>query len=379
MQLYPLLGGHPNKSFLEWSFPSGSTISFGHLEHENDVLNWQGSQIAYIGFDELTHFSESQFFYMLSRNRSVANVKPSIRATCNPDPDSWVRKFIDWWIGKDGYPIKSKIGRVRYFIRRDDEIFWANSREEIFEQFGRTAEVQPKSVTFIPAKLEDNKILMEKDPAYASNLLAMSRVDRLRLKEGNWDVRPSAGLMFRREWFTIVDAIPAGAIRQVRFWDRAATKPNEENKNPDWTRGIKLYKYSDNTMVVADMRSAQDTPGQIEKLIKATASHDTKSCAIKSQRDPGSAGVAEAEYFTRMLIGYVVSTEPSSKDKVTRSKPVSAQVEAGNIKVLRAPWNDDFFKELENFPKEGSHDDIVDALSGAFNELCGGLSLADVL
>ena len=53
------------------------------------------------------------------------------------------------------------------------------------------------------------------------------------------------------------------------------------------------------------------------------------------------------------------------KDKITRASPTSAQAEAGNIKVLRAHWNEDFFRELDNFP-EGSHDDIVDALSGAF-------------
>ena len=79
-----------------------------------------------------------------------------------------------------------------------------------------------------------------------------------------------------------------------------------------------------------------------------------------------------------MLSGFVVCTEVMPKDKITRAKAVSAQCEWGNVSVLRAPWNDDFFSELENFP-EGAHDDIVDVLSGAFNDLSGGLSLADVL
>ena len=281
---------------------------------------------------------------MLSRNRSTSGVKPRIRATCNPDPDSWVREFIDWWIGPDGYPIKARAGKVRYFIRRDDELIWANSKEEIFKIYGESADVQPKSVTFIPAKLEDNKIFMEKDPTYASNLLALSRVDRLRLKEGNWDVRAAAGMMFQRQWFQIVDAVPAGWIRAVRFWDRAATKPSEKNKNPDWTRGLKMYRYADGRFCVVDLRSTQDTPGQVEKLIKSTASHDTLKVRIMSQRDPGSAGVAEAEYFTRMLAGYDVKTETINKDKITRAKPASAQCEAGNILVLRAPWNAEFFQ-----------------------------------
>lgn len=55
-------------------------------------------------------------------------------------------------------------------------------------------------------------------------------------------------------------------------------------------------------------------------------------------------------------------------DKVVRASPVSAQSEAGNIKILKAPWNEEFFREIENFP-EGSHDDIIDSLAGAFGML----------
>jgi predicted phage terminase large subunit-like protein len=378
MQIYPLFKSEPTESKLEWTFPSGSRLKFAHLEFDKTVLDWQGSQIPLIGYDELTHFSEYQFFYMLSRNRSSSGVPGYIRATTNPDPDSWVRKFIDWWIGEDGYPIKERSGKLRWFLRRDDQIVWANSQEELYRQFGRGPEIQPKSVTFISANIHDNKVLMSKDPTYMANLLALSRVERLRLLGGNWNVRAAAGMLFKRHWFPVIDAVPAGWIQSIRFWDRAATKPSETNKDPDWTRGLKMYKYPDNRFVVVDLRSLQDTPGKVEDLIKNTASHDTHAVKIMSQQDPGSAGKAEAEYFCRMLSGYDVHVMTTSKDKVTRAKPASAQVEAGNISVLRAPWNEEFFSELENFP-DGSHDDIVDVLSGAFNELSGGLSLADVL
>lgn len=382
MELYSLFKGRPREATLQWRFPSGMSLSFSNLEYEKDVLNYQGAQIAWLGFDELIHFSESQFFYMLSRNRSISGVKPKVRCTCNPDPDSWVRKFIDWWIDAQGFPIKERAGILRWFIRIDDKLVWAGSPEEIFEIYGRGPEIHPKSVTFIPAKLEDNKKLMEQDPAYMGNLLALNRVDRMRLKEGNWNVRAAAGMLFRREWFTIVDTIPAGWIQSIRFWDRAATKPSETNKDPDWTRGIKIFKYPDGRFIAADLKSIRDTPGNVENLIRATASHDTHAVRIMSQQDPGSAGVAEAEYFVRMLSGYDVRTVVYNRDKVTRAKPVSAQCEAGNMLVLRAPWNEEFFTELENFSdndKEYAHDDIVDVLSGGFNELSGGMSSADVL
>lgn len=374
--LYSGLRGHPREAFLEWTFPSGARLKFAHLEHDKSVYDWQGSQIPLIGFDELTHFSEQQFVYMLSRNRSTSGVPGYIRATCNPDADSWVRYYIDWWIDPDGYPIKERSGILRWFIRRDDNVIWADSREEILKTYGE--DEQPKSFTFIPSNITDNKILMDKDPTYISNLRALSRVERLRLLGGNWNIRASAGSMFQREWFTVVDAIPAGWIQATRFWDRAATKPSEVNRDPDWTRGLLLYRYPNNTFLVADLRSLRDSPGRVEDLVRNTASYDSSRVRIISQQDPGSAGVAEAENFIRMLAGYDVHVVIINKDKINRAKPVSAQCEVGNVKVLRAPWNNDFFTELENFP-DGKHDDIVDVLSGAFNESCNGVSSMDVL
>jgi predicted phage terminase large subunit-like protein len=377
ISLYGGLGAHPREAQLEWVFPSGMRVKFAHLEYDRSVFDWQGSQIPFIAFDELTHFSEKQFFYMLSRNRSTSGVPGYVRATCNPDVDSWVRKFIDWWVDGEGYPIRELAGVLRWFIRQGDNFIWGDSREELIKNYG--AEQLPKSLTFIPSNVHDNKILLEKDPSYLSNLRALSRVDRLRLEGGNWNVRATAGSMFRSEWFPVIDAIPAGHIAAVRFWDRAATKPSSENPDPDWTRGLRLLKYADGTFVVADLKSDRETPGKIETMVKNVASFDGYTTRIKSQQDPGSAGVAEAEHFVRMLQGYDVRTETMAKDKITRAKPVSAQCEAGNIRVLRAPWNKDFFSEVENFP-EGSHDDIVDVLSGAFNELCSeGGGILDAL
>lgn len=377
VSLYGGLGSHPREAQLEWVFPSGMRVKFAHLEYDRSVFDWQGSQIPFIGFDELTHFTEKQFFYMLSRNRSTSGVPGYIRATCNPDADSWVRKLVDWWIDGEGYPIKELAGVLRWFIRQGDNLVWGDSRQELLDKYG--PKQLPKSLTFIPSNIHDNQILIKKDPSYLASLNALTRVDRMRLLGGNWNIRATAGTMFRSEWFPVIDAIPAGWTMAVRFWDRAATRPNSENPDPDWTRGLRLLRYPDNTFVVADLKSDRDTPGKIETMVKNVASFDSYRTRIRSQQDPGSAGVSEAEHFTRMLAGYDVKTETMPKDKVTRAKPVSAQAEAGNIRVLRAPWNAEFFKELENFP-DGSHDDIVDVLSGAFNELCGdGASILDAL
>lgn len=376
-KIYPLLGAIPKAGDLKWIFPAGWKLRFAHLEHENDKFDWQGAQIPYIGFDELTHFSQTQFFYLLSRNRSMSGVPGYIRATCNPDADSWIRTLIDWWIGADGYPIAERSGRVRWFIRQNDIMTWADSREELVAKYGD--EARPKSLTFIPARVHDNKVLIEKDPSYLANLKALQHVDRMRLEMGNWNVRASARNYFRREWFPKVRAVPDGWIQAIRCWDRAATRPNGENPDPDWTRGVLLYQYPKGLWVIGDLKSTRDTPGNVERLITTVASHDGRRVQVMAQQDPGSAGKSEAENFVKMLQGYIVKTYPMTKDKETRAKPLSAQCEFGNVAVVDAPWNEEFFREMENFP-EGRHDDIVDAASGAFNELsAGGLSILQVL
>lgn len=374
--IYTPLGAVPRQSYLEWLFPSGGKLKFAHLETEQNIYDWQGAQIAYIGFDEVTHFTEKQFFYMLSRNRSMSGIPGYIRATCNPDTDSWVRRFIDWYIDEQGYPIAERAGVLRWFIRVEDEIRWGNSKQELMDKYGD--DVLPKSMTFIPGKIYDNKLLLEKDPSYLSSLKALSRVERARLLEGNWNVRSAAGQYFQRTWFQVIDALPARPIMTIRYWDRAATKPSETNRDPDYTVGLKLNRYEDGTWVVSDIVRVRESPLNVEKVVRNTATQDGFGCIVAIEQDPGSAGVADADNYVRLLAGFNIRVRKPSKDKVTRALPVSAQCEHGNVKLLKGSWNDSFLNELENFP-DASHDDQVDAFSGAFNELATGFSILDVL
>jgi len=375
--LYPLLNAEPRESVLEWRFKSGARIKFSHLEYDKNVFDWQGSQIPYIGFDELTHFTEKMFWYMLSRNRSLSGIPGYVRATTNPDADSWVRKLLDWWIGPDGFPIPERSGVIRYFIRFDDATHWGDSAEELIDRFG--PEAQPKSLTFIPALLHDNKILMEKDPSYLANLKALSRIDRLRLLEGNWNARATGGMFFKREYFQVVDAMPHNVVRSVRAWDKAATEPSTTNPDPDWTRGVRMARLSDGRFIVVHMASLRGSPLAVERLVKNTASQDGRRVEISIAQDPGSAGVADMQNFVRLLAGYIVRVNKPSADKITRAKPLSAQSEAGNILLLRGDWNEEFLTELENFDGNTGHDDIVDASADAFNELASDVSILSVL
>lgn len=228
-ELYPGLGAVPNLSNKTWTFPSGATVRFSHLQHESDVYAWQGSQVSLFVFDELTHFQEKQFFYMLSRNRSTCGVRPYVRGTCNPDAGSWVAGFLGWWIDKDtGFPVPERAGKLRYFYRQGDEIRWFGSPAEAEAGVPDLAALAPpKSVTFCPAKLSDNAILTAKDPGYLANLLALPYVERARLLDGNWKVTAADGL-FRAEWFpepVAPTALPQKWVRRVRAWDLACLVP----------------------------------------------------------------------------------------------------------------------------------------------------------
>ncbi len=119
-----------------------------------------------------------------------------------------------------------------------------DSKEEIWEQFNLVTESErnePKSMTFISSKLTDNKILMEKDPSYFANLKALATVERERLLEGNWKIRPAAGLYFRRANINIIDTVPNDVVKWVRAWDFAATEDRKNTRledGPSYTAGV---------------------------------------------------------------------------------------------------------------------------------------------
>jgi predicted phage terminase large subunit-like protein len=367
-ELYGSLGARSNQQQHNYTFASGARIGFGHLEHEKTKYDWQGAQIALLLFDELTHFTKTQFFYMLSRNRSTSGVRPYVRATTNPDADSWVAEFISWWIDPNtGLPIPERDGVLRYFVRRGESFIWGDSAEELVKDHPDIALNEVKSVTFIASRIYDNKILLERDPGYLGNLKAQNLVDRERLLGGNWKIRPSAGLYFKRSYFEVIDAAPAG-LKSIRRWDLAGTEA-KEGTDPDWTVGLKLSRDGKGTFFVEHIERFRGSPKTVETAITNIAASDGKDVTISIPQDPGQAGKAQSSYLVGQLAGYRVLSERETGDKVTRAGPASSQAEVGNIKVVRSAWNEAFFSELENFPSERGHDDQVDALAGAVNDI----------
>lgn len=370
LQLYSLLPfAVPFKSpKLHWLFHNRAKLSFDYLARDEDVYKWQGAQIAFLGFDELTHFSESQFFYMLSRNRSACGVKPYVRATCNPDVDSWVANFIAWWIDTDtGYPIKERSGQKRYFARLDGEIIWGDTRVAVAEKCKIDARLC-KSVTFIASNIHDNKALLSVNPDYLASLNALSLVERERLLKGNWKIRPAAGLYFKREQTRIVKSVPDKIVFIVRAWDLAATEITSNNRDPDRTAGCLMARLKNGQYIILDAKRIAANASTVRNLVKNTAATDRvlyKCNNISLPQDPGQAGKEQAQSYIKELAGYMVTSNVISANKIARAEPFAAQWQQGNVLLLEGAWNEPFLSELEGFP-DALHDDQVDAASDAF-------------
>lgn len=367
------IGRNPQKPY--WRFPSGAKVSFRQIARDEDVYDWQGTEICCIEFDELTHFTEFQFFYMLSRNRSTCGVRPYVRASCNPDADSWVAGFISWWIDQEtGYPLKERSGKIRWMIRRDEVVHWADTIEELWERFELTTpeeKQEPKSVAFVASTIYDNQVLLKTDPGYLANLKALSVVERERLLFGNWKIKAAKGLFFPRAALPeLLADVPNDVTRWVRAWDLAATD-TDEGGDPAYTASILLGKRRDGSYVIADATNHRLKAEKVRTMVKQCAVADKakyKRVKIRLSQDPGQAGKEQAQSYIKMLAGFNVVTVKESGDKQSRAEPFAAQWQAGNVYVVAGPWTEALLGQYESFP-ESKFKDLVDAGSNAFNEL----------
>ena len=383
--MYPRLKGVPRGgSQLDFTFPNSVRIGFAHLLLEDTIFDWHSGQICMLGFDELTQFSKKQFFYMLTRNRSVCGVKPYVRATCNPDADSWVAEFIAWWWDPEtGYAIPERSGKLRWMVKIDEDIHWFDSQAQARKWVKASDipdDIKPKSVTFIESRLEDNPALLAKDPGYKANLYAQDRVTRERLLAGNWKIRATGGNLFNRADFEIVDDYPRDWVRAVRYWDFAGTeakKSRSKNKilehltnDPDYTCGLLAVLDRYGTIFFVDLQRGQMSSGKVERLVKQTAIGDGKKVHICLEQEPGSSGKFVIHHYRKkVLMGYTLKSDKVSGSKLTRAEPYEAYAEAGNVKLVRGPWNEAFLNEHDAFITPGVHDDTVDVGSGSFKYL----------
>lgn len=183
---------------------------------------------------------------------------------------------------------------------------------------------------------------------------------------GQYMQRPSPieGGIIKPDKIEVLPVLPRARIEWVRGWDFAATAGG------DYTVGVKLGRLDDGRLVIGDVVRLRAAPDERDAALLNAAKADGYDCRQSIPQDPGQAGVTQARYLVRQLAGYTVHASPETGAKVVRAAPVAAQINVGNVSMLRGEWNAALIGELRLFPN-GSHDDQVDALSRAFAELCG--------
>lgn len=333
-----------------WTFPSSATITFGYLETEKDKYRYQGAEFQFVGFDELTQFTASQYLYLFSRLRRAdgAEVPVRMRAATNPGGvgHAWVKE--------------------RFISSRHD------------------------TRLFMPACLEDNPHvdLLEYE-------LALSRLpphERRQLRHGDWDSVESGGWFeFDRDALFDEDPYPQDWQRKIRYWDLASTAKRSDN-DPDWTVGalVATTRLAPNHFFVLDVERHQLDPAESNARIKAVAEIDGKGVEQWFEQEPGATGKRAIQHLANdTLKGWDVRGYRATGSKEARAKPLVEVALAGRWCVAEdrpAPYIDAldpslrrehahdierYLATLEGFPL-APHDDDVDASSGAFAVLSTG-------
>lgn len=206
---------HYNSTRHCWTFPSGAKIYFGSLNTEKDKYKYQGQAYDFIGFDELTHFQQSEYEYLKSRNRpNGPGTDVYIRATANPGGigHGWVKeRFVT--AGEAGKPII--------------DVTKVKTPEGV--------EFKAQSRVYVPASVFDNKKLLENDPNYVTRLAMMPEAERNALLYGDWD--SFSGQVFRefknnpegyisQRWTHVIKPfIPPEDWQIMRSYDFGYAKP----------------------------------------------------------------------------------------------------------------------------------------------------------
>lgn len=194
------------------TFPSGAKCDVTHVSdqsYDKVMQRFKGRQFDFIYFDEGTGFTWECFTAIYTRNRGKGKWTGKVRMTTNPERDHWLRTFLDWYIGPDGYIRKDRDGKIRYFYMAGPtvkDVVWGNSKEEVYMQckpdidrkVSKMNEDTPEafftwkdiiqSFTFYLGKMSENKASIANNPGYIGAVAMTGGAVSQQLLEGNWNV-----------------------------------------------------------------------------------------------------------------------------------------------------------------------------------------------
>lgn len=236
-ELYAHFGARYNHTNNEHRFPCGAKISLNTLDHPNKLQSYLGAQFDALSIDEANQFTLKQVLFLWGRCRSKCGVKPTLRMSSNPDRDSWLYPLVHWYLTPDGYPDKSKSGRIRHFRIVDDVFQWFDEPQYEYSEETGQAERVTNTFAFIPSKLTDNKALLQSDPAYRQRLMQLSTEERERFLEGNWLASSQASSEWPRDLFTDVSISVDEWPRLEHHTDSVRMFAVDPSKGRDTRRG----------------------------------------------------------------------------------------------------------------------------------------------
>lgn len=388
-------------------FSSGASVTFSHYENTaaGEQL-YQGLQMSGTFYDEATHAEEEHIWWLISRLRTNAKVNPSIWLSCNPDPDSYLRTWVDWWLYPEGHekfglPDPDKNGATRWLLRVGGDLCWSDTPEDLIARYGKPhlgvndpKQVKPLAVQAIFGTIYDNPWLIENQPEYLSTLESLPVLERRRLLEGDWEARQEGSTYFDRNWVTEVLEYPTRSeIREiVRAYDFAGTLVSDANPSPDYTATVKIAKMKSGKYRILDVKRTRITFGNWLKFIVDNAAEDEPGTIVCIPLDPGVGAAGATKLLSQQLAEHGIAAVKmrASMKKLDRFRPFSAMAFNEGIEIVKGcchdlennieSSNEFFYKELEAFTGErkrgeNGHDDMVDATSDAFAKAAQRITL----
>lgn len=415
--------------YIDVRWPSGAMLAFRHLEKGN-VKDYQGLEFAWIGIDEATHLELDWITYLITRRRTDCGTKAVVRMTCNPERDHALREWVSPYLLPNGTADREQSGRVRYFQVGEEsgKIAWGDTREEAARVCGRPPE-EIMSFAFIPSWLSDNPIGLRDNPNYVASLAIAGPVEEAKLRHGNWNVREdTGGMLARARWGGILTAPLSPIVRRYRGWDTGATRPLP-GTDPDFTVGVRVDFDLHGRFYISGLAACRlDTPDR-DAYMRTIAELDViagGSITHTIPFDPGAGG-KDAVYHHRRNLSSVQGVGPivdrrQHGNKVVRATPLARALEVGldgerhvndltvaadrnedrgraldaaelrrRLAAARIPagyildadgWMEQPYRDGGNAPTTlgallwsmldpfpfGTHDDVVDGLSDAYNE-----------
>lgn len=317
-----MLGGSDaewNESKSLWTFPSGATLRFSHMQHEDDRFSHKSAAYHFIGFDEATEFEPSQLRYLFSRLRKKGDDPIPLRFRLTSNPGGPAHEYV----------------KQNYIDNPDED------------------------TEFIPAQLEDNPHLDTE--SYEDSLSELRPIERKRLREGDWEVQPS-GDMFKREWFTITQSAPR-MKRVVRSWDLAGT----ESDDASFTVGVLYGESVREKIIVLDVKYFKKSPGKRDQIIVETSKEDGANVTQVLEQEPGSGGKKQCQALKSRMKGSRVEIINPTGSKETRAGPLRSTAETDTLHLVQSDWNSTYKDKVVAFPEAGQ--DFVDATAQAHNFL----------